>query len=101
MCGFGTPDAEPLNQLALEDLEQLSFPAGSMGPKIEACKRFVKATESAANGVISDAEATLHGNAGASPSSSSRRCGPKPQLSWSGLWRGPVGSNRPGSSPDQ
>lgn len=48
MRGFGTPDAEPLHQIALEDLEQLSFPAGSMGPKIETCKRFVKAAESAA-----------------------------------------------------
>jgi carbamate kinase len=66
MRGSGTPDVEPLHQIALEDLEQLSFPAGSMGPKIEACKRFGKAAGSAAaGGVISDAEAILHGKAGA------------------------------------
>ena len=62
---FGTPNAEPLYQLTLDDLQHLSFPDGSMGPKIEACRRYVEATGSpAAVGALTAAEAILHGEAG-------------------------------------
>ncbi|MFJ8962561.1 carbamate kinase [Lentzea sp. NPDC102401] len=65
MSDFGLPSEEPLHDLALEELEQLSFPAGSMGPKIEACRRFVQATGAAAAiGALIDAEAILSGTAG-------------------------------------
>ncbi len=65
MTDFGLPDAEPLRHLDLGELEHLTFPAGSMGPKIEACRRFVQATGSmAAIGALADAEALLRGDAG-------------------------------------
>ena len=65
MTDFGMPDAEPLHHLDVEDIEHLTFPAGSMGPKIEACRRFVQATGSmAAIGALADAEALLVGAAG-------------------------------------
>ncbi|WP_112274075.1 carbamate kinase [Lentzea terrae] len=65
MTDFGLPDAEPLRHLDVAELEHLTFPAGSMGPKIEACRRFVLATGStAAIGALTDAEALLLGEAG-------------------------------------
>ncbi|MDX8052380.1 carbamate kinase [Lentzea sp. BCCO 10_0798] len=67
MTDYGMPDAEPLRHLDLEELEHLTFPAGSMGPKIEACRRFVQATGSvAAIGALTDAEALVRGDAGTS-----------------------------------
>lgn len=44
MEGFGTPHATPLAHLDLDELAAMEFPPGSMGPKIEACRRFVAAT---------------------------------------------------------
>lgn len=65
MTDFGLPDAEPLRHLDVAELEHLTFPAGSMGPKIEACRRFVLATGStAAIGALTDAAALLQGEAG-------------------------------------
>ncbi|MFS8102576.1 carbamate kinase [Lentzea alba] len=65
MTDFGLPDAEPLRHLDVAEIEQLTFPTGSMGPKIEACRRFVLATGStAAIGALTDAEALLLGEAG-------------------------------------
>lgn len=65
MTDFGLPDAEPLRHLDVAELEHLTFPAGSMGPKIEACRRFVLATGSTAViGALTDAEALLQGEAG-------------------------------------
>jgi carbamate kinase len=65
MTDFGLPDAEPLRRLDLAELKELTFPAGSMGPKIEACGRFVEATGwVAAIGSLVDAEAILQGRAG-------------------------------------
>jgi len=63
--GFGTPQARPLRRVTPTELRSRSFPAGSMGPKIEAVCRFVEATgKVAAIGQLGDAEALLHGNAG-------------------------------------
>jgi len=43
----------------------MGFPAGSMGPKIEACRRFVTATGHPATiGALADAQALLAGSAG-------------------------------------
>lgn len=42
--GFGTPDARPLARATPDELDRRSFAAGSMAPKIEAARRFVRAT---------------------------------------------------------
>jgi carbamate kinase len=65
MRDFGTPSATPLNHLDLDALDTMHFPAGSMAPKVEACRRFVAATgRKAAIGSLSDAVAVLDGVAG-------------------------------------
>ncbi|CAN5793448.1 carbamate kinase [soil metagenome] len=62
---FGTPQAAPLASLDVEGLSRMNFPAGSMGPKIEACRRFVVATgQPAAIGALADAQELLDGRAG-------------------------------------
>jgi carbamate kinase len=63
--GFGTPHARPIHRATPGELRTRSFPAGSMGPKIEAVCRFVAATgKMAAIGQLSDAEALLNREAG-------------------------------------
>ena len=63
--GFGTPQARPLRRVTPAELRARSFPAGSMGPKIEAVCRFAEATgKMAAIGQLEDAEALLRGDAG-------------------------------------
>jgi len=46
--GFGTDDEEPIRELSLTEARKLlalgEFPAGSMGPKVEAGIEFVAAT---------------------------------------------------------
>ena len=43
----------------------MTFPAGSMGPKVEACLRFVRASgQPAAIGALTDAADILAGRAG-------------------------------------
>lgn len=65
MAGFGTPEAAPLSRLTLDDLSAMQFPAGSMAPKIEACRRFVAATGArAVIGALGDVAALLGGRAG-------------------------------------
>jgi carbamate kinase len=65
MADYGTPHAVRLSTLAADDLGGMGFPAGSMGPKIEACRRFVTATgHPAIIGALSDAQALLAGTAG-------------------------------------
>jgi len=65
MAHFGTPQAAELRRLDLDELGALRFPAGSMGPKIEACRRFVATTgNTAAIGSLTDATAVLNGTAG-------------------------------------
>ncbi len=62
---FGTPQAALLPQLSLGDLDRLRAPAGSMGPKLEACRRFVAATGGTATiGALTDAALLLDGAAG-------------------------------------
>ena len=63
--GFGTPDARPIRHATPEQLRARSFPAGSMGPKIEAACRFVEQTgQTAAIGRLDAAEALLDREAG-------------------------------------
>jgi carbamate kinase len=63
--GFGTPEARPIRHATPSELRALSFPAGSMGPKVEAACRFVEATgRMAAIGRLDAAEALLDRTAG-------------------------------------
>lgn len=63
--GYGTPDAEPIGRTTPARLRAEQFPAGSMGPKVEAVCRFVELTGGfAAIGALADAPAMLDGTAG-------------------------------------
>jgi carbamate kinase len=63
--GFGTPDARPIRHATPKQLRARSFPAGSMGPKVEAACRFVEATgRMAAIGRLDAATALLRRAAG-------------------------------------
>ena len=63
--GFGTPDARPIGRTTPAELRALPFPAGSMGPKVEAACRFVEATgKPAMIGRLEDAAVLLGGGAG-------------------------------------
>jgi len=63
--GYGTPEARPIGHTTPTELRSLSFPAGSMGPKIEAACRFVEATgRPAMIGRLQDAVGLLAGTAG-------------------------------------
>ena len=63
--GFGTPDARPIRHATPEQLRARSFPAGSMGPKIEAACRFAEQPgQIAAIGRLDAAEALLDRTAG-------------------------------------
>lgn len=42
--GFGTPDATPVPELTAAEARALGLPAGSMGTKVDAAVRFVRAT---------------------------------------------------------
>lgn len=62
---FGTPDQEAIGPITPEELRNHAFPAGSMGPKVEAACRFVEATGGLAGiGRLQDAAAILAGTAG-------------------------------------
>lgn len=64
-AGYGTPAARPIHRATPADLRALRFPAGSMGPKVEAACRFVELTGgTAAIGSLRDVEAILTGKAG-------------------------------------
>jgi carbamate kinase len=63
--GFGTASAEPLLRATPAMLRREEFPAGSMGPKVEAACRFVEITgDTAGIGRLEDAVAIAHGRAG-------------------------------------
>lgn len=65
--GHGTPHARPLGHVTVAELRArgAEFPAGSMGPKVEAACRFVAATgHRAAIGRLEDAVRLLDGTAG-------------------------------------
>jgi carbamate kinase len=61
----GTPAAVLMRHTDPGALRRLAFPAGSMGPKVEAVCRFVERTgRRAAIGALQDAAAILAGTAG-------------------------------------
>nr|WP_055503133.1 carbamate kinase [Nonomuraea pusilla] len=65
MRDFGTPHQTEIAHTTPHELRTLDFPAGSMGPKIEAACRFVETTgDMAAIGRLDQAEAVLAGAAG-------------------------------------
>ena len=65
MLNYGTPQAGQLTEIDLRELGNMQFPAGSMGPKMEACRRFVTATgQPATIGALGDAQALFAGSAG-------------------------------------
>jgi carbamate kinase len=65
MDGYGTPQSRPIRRTTPAELRKRDFPAGSMGPKIEAVCRFVEETgKPAAIGQLSDAQALLTQQAG-------------------------------------
>ena len=67
MRDFGTPDQRPIDRLSVDELASDGYPAGSMGPKIDACRIFVTTTgRPAAIGGLADAPAVLAGTAGTS-----------------------------------
>jgi carbamate kinase len=65
MRDFGTPHQSEIGHTTPHELRALDFPAGSMGPKVEAACRFVETTgDMAAIGKLDDAERILDGTAG-------------------------------------
>ena len=63
--GFGTESAHLLRRMTVDQLRAMDLPAGSMGPKVDACCRFVEQGGGvAAIGALADAEAVLAGEAG-------------------------------------
>ena len=69
--GYGTPSARALDRLTVSEARELlaagEFPAGSMGPKVEACADFVEGGGGGAViAALSDAAAAVRGEAGTS-----------------------------------
>ncbi|SEG84242.1 carbamate kinase [Nonomuraea solani] len=65
MRDFGTPHQSEIGHATPHELRALEFPAGSMGPKVEAACRFVETTgDMAAIGRLDEAERILDGSAG-------------------------------------
>jgi carbamate kinase len=62
---WGTPEQRRLDRVTPAELRALSFPTGSMGPKVEAAALFVEGTgKRAAIGALSQMEAIVGGHAG-------------------------------------
>jgi carbamate kinase len=62
---WGTPHQRLLDRVTVDELRELSFPAGSMGPKVHAALRFVERTgRRAAIGALEHIEAIVQGRAG-------------------------------------
>ena len=61
---FGIPTQKAITQPP-DDMEKLSFAAGSMGPKVQAACEFARHTgKTASIGSLSDIEAIVQGKAG-------------------------------------
>jgi carbamate kinase len=64
-AGWGTPDARAISRATPDALAALDFAAGSMGPKVEAACRFVRANSGfAVIGALGDADRMLRGEIG-------------------------------------
>ena len=69
--GYGRPTQQAIRRASPDALEAVRFPAGSMGPKIEAACTFARRTKKRAIiGSLQDAQAVLKGNAGTEISTS-------------------------------
>ena len=65
MKNFGQPDAEAIGKTTTSQLRAMDLPAGSMGPKVDACCNFVEVTGgTAAIGRLSDAAEIIKGTCG-------------------------------------
>ena len=63
--GFGTPQAQGIKRASPDAMRAYDFPAGSMGPKVEAACRFAERTgRVAAIGALKDLPAIVAGTAG-------------------------------------
>jgi carbamate kinase len=63
--GWGTPDQRRLDKVTPAELRAIEFPAGSMGPKVDAAARFVERTGGrAAIGALGEIEEIVEGSAG-------------------------------------
>jgi carbamate kinase len=62
---YGLATQHPLDKVTVEELRSMDFAAGSMGPKVDAVCRFVKATgKQGTIGTFDDATGLLDGSAG-------------------------------------
>ncbi len=62
---WGTPQEQKLENVTIEQMKQYSFPAGSMGPKVDACCQFVEKTEQSGHiGDLSFALEIIEGKSG-------------------------------------
>lgn len=62
---WGTPQEQKLENVSIEQMKQYSFPAGSMGPKVDACCQFVEKTgQSGHIGDLSFALEIIEGKSG-------------------------------------
>ncbi len=69
--GWGTPDAKAIKRASPDDIREFEFPAGSMGPKVEAACQFAERTgKAAAIGALADLPAIVTGQAGTTVSGS-------------------------------
>lgn len=65
MADFGTPRQRPIHDVSVSELEAVAFPAGSMGPKVQAVCHFVRATgRRAAIGSLENVAAVFAGTSG-------------------------------------
>jgi carbamate kinase len=63
--GWGTPDAKGIHEAHPDALARYDFPAGSMGPKVAAARRFASATgRTGAIGALADIPAIVRGEKG-------------------------------------
>jgi carbamate kinase len=62
---WGTPSAKAFRRASPQAMRGFEFPAGSMGPKVEAACHFAEATgKQAGIGALKDLQAILRGEAG-------------------------------------
>ena len=65
MVDYGTPEQQLMRDVRADQLQAISFPAGSMGPKVSAACRFVQETgKHAAIGALAAASGVIGGAAG-------------------------------------
>lgn len=63
--GFGTPEQRAIHETAPDAIQAYKFPAGSMGPKVDAACQFARATgRTAAIGALADIAAIVRGEKG-------------------------------------